>query len=75
MKKQSLEVLNTGLSDQFNVLADSEMDLVMGGNMTCKKSYTETSDTIDCGCGYIIDKGTGTTIIKTNPNDGSNQAG
>lgn len=75
MKKQSLEVLNSGLSDQFNVLTDSEMDLVMGGNMTCKKSYTETSDKIDCGCGYSIDKGTGTTIIKTNPNDGSNQAG
>ncbi len=58
MKKRSLEVLNTGLSDQFNVLADSEMDLVMGGNMTCKKSYTETSDKIDCGCGYRCQGGT-----------------
>lgn len=73
MEKQNLEVLNTGLTDNFNILSDSEMDFIMGGNVTCKKSYSETQSTINCGCGYTIDKEPTTTGKPTN--DGPTQAG
>lgn len=65
--KKEYELLNVGTSDVMNILSLDEMDNVVGGKSNCKKDFSISRDSINCGCGY-----TTSDIVKpiTGPGEG-----
>lgn len=49
---EKIEVLNQGFEDSVNILSDEQMDDIVGGDFTCKKSFTFKGTSLECGCGY-----------------------
>lgn len=48
----NMEILNQGFEDSVNILSDEQMDDIVGGDFTCKKSFTFKGTSLECGCGY-----------------------
>ena len=48
----NLELLKAGVDDSLDILEADAMDLIMGGDVTCKKDFTQKGGVISCGCGY-----------------------
>lgn len=51
--KRKLEVLRLGESESLDILNENLMDMIIGGDIKCKKDYSlGDNGTIACGCSY-----------------------
>jgi hypothetical protein len=51
------EIINSGKSDEFDLLDSQALDLIYGGKTSCHEGYSKDGDTVKCGCEYTSNDG------------------